>query len=206
MPERKLLLYGYGGHARSVADVALSCGYSSLVFVDSEARPGETFAQHAVVRDFLLVEGSWPFAIAASGDARTRQQQFTDLQERGFSLVSIMSPSSSIAATSELGQGCFVGHHAHVGPSARVGQGTIINTGAIVEHDCNVGEFAHISVNATLAGRGKLGNFSMLGAGSVAIDRVSICDYTIIGAGSVVIRNITDPGVYAGSPCKALRR
>lgn len=206
MNERKLLLYGFGGHARSVADVALSCGYTSLLFVDAQARPGETFAGHSVVSTFKHLEGNWPHAIAASGNAEIRQKQCDELAAQSFHLVSVLSPLSSIAHNSEVANGSFVGHHAHIGPCARVGRGTIINTGAVVEHDSSVGDFAHVSVNATLAGRSCLGSFSMLGAGATVIDGVSIGDHITIGAGSVVIRNIESPGVYAGSPCRSIRK
>jgi acetyltransferase-like isoleucine patch superfamily enzyme len=33
---------------------------------------------------------------------------------------------------------------------------------------------------------------------------VTICDDVVIGAGSVVVRDITDPGVYAGNPARKL--
>ncbi len=206
MNDRRLLLYGFGGHARSVADVALSCGYTHLVFVDRQARPHETFAGHAVLPAFALVEGNWPAAIAASGDAATREKQCEELASLGFDLISVISPLSSVARNAEVAEGCFVGHHAHIGPCARVGRSTIINTGAVVEHDACVGKFAHVSVNATLAGCSCLGNFSMLGAGATVIDKVSIGNHITIGAGGVAIKNIDAPGVYAGIPCKLIQK
>ncbi len=206
MDERRLLLYGFGGHARSVANVALGRGYTRLVFVDSQAQPHETFAGHAVLPAFALLKGQWPEAIAASGNALTRQKQCEELTRLGFELASVISPLSSVACNAEVGRGCFVGHHAHVGPSARLGRGAIVNTGAVVEHDAGVGEFAHVSVNATLAGRSCLGSFSMLGAGATVIDNVSIGNHITIGAGAVVIRNIDAPGIYAGVPCKPIQK
>ncbi|PXX97657.1 acyltransferase [Halomonas sp. LBP4] len=34
---------------------------------------------------------------------------------------------------------------------------------------------------------------------------VTICDDVVIGAGSVVIRDITQPGIYAGNPARQIR-
>lgn len=202
MRERRLLLYGYGGHARSVADVALSAGYTHLVFVDAQAQCNETFAGHPVVVDFSDVQGHWPEAIAVSGSASLRIKQWEHLESLGFQLTSILSPLSSIACNADVGKGSFVGHHAHVGPCARIARGTIINTGAVVEHDSSVGEFSHVSVNASMAGRSCLGSFSMLGAGATLIDNVVVGDRVTVGAGSVVVKNIDSPGVYVGVPCK----
>jgi sugar O-acyltransferase (sialic acid O-acetyltransferase NeuD family) len=204
MRERKLLLYGFGGHARSVGDVALRAGYTSLVFVDAQARVGETFCGHPVVAEFSKVQGEWYEAIATSGNAELREQQCAQLQSLGFELTSIVSPLGSVARNAEIGEGSFVGHHAHVGPAAQIGRGAIVNTGAVVEHDALVGEFAHVSVNAALAGRACLGRFSMLGAGATVIDGVRVGDHATVGAGAVVTSDIRLPGVYAGVPCRPL--
>ena len=206
MSDRKLLVYGFGGHARSVADVALCSGYTHLAFVDAQARPHETFSGHPVVPTFGDLQGDWSEAIAASGDGSKRQMQVDELLQRGFQVVTVLSPRSTIAFNAEVAIGSFVGHHAHIGPGARVGRGAIINTAAVVEHDTQVGDFTHVSVNATLAGSSKIGTVSMLGAGSTVIDGIIIGDHTTVGAGSVVIRSIANPGIYVGAPCKLLRK
>ncbi|MEF9962878.1 MAG: acetyltransferase [Comamonas sp.] len=206
MSDRKLLVYGFGGHARSVADVALCCGYTHLVFVDAQARPHEAFIGHPVVPTFEHLQGGWSEAIAASGDGSKRQSQLDELTQLGFQVVSVLSPRSTIACNAEVAMGSFVGHHAHIGPSARVGRGVIINTAAVVEHDTYVGDYAHVSVNATLAGSSGMGNFSMLGAGATVIDGITIGDHITVGAGSVVIQSIVTPGVYAGVPCQSIRK
>ncbi|WP_423934933.1 NeuD/PglB/VioB family sugar acetyltransferase [Comamonas sp. 23] len=206
MSDRKLLVYGFGGHARSVADVALCCGYTHLAFVDAQARPHETFIGHPVVSAFGDLQGDWSEAIAASGDGSKRQMQLDELTQLGFQVISLLSPRSTIAFNAKVAIGSFVGHHAHIGPGACVGRGAIVNTAAVVEHDTYVGDFAHVSVNATLAGSSRIGNFSMLGAGATVIDRITIGDHTMVGAGSVVIRSIASPGVYAGAPCKPIRK
>ena len=42
MKTLSLLIMGCGGHARSVADIALHIGFKELLFVDHGARAGET--------------------------------------------------------------------------------------------------------------------------------------------------------------------
>lgn len=202
MTPKKLLIMGFGGHARSVADVALACGYTQLLFFDEDAQSGENFLGHPVLSSLHELDVLRCDAFAASGNARMRQQQCLALENAGLSPVSLIAPSASIGVGCIISPGSFVGHQAHVGPMAMVGKFCIINTGAVVEHESSVGDYSHVSVNATIAGRSHLGASSMLGAGAVIIDRVTVGDDVIIGAGAVVVSPISYPGIYIGVPAR----
>lgn len=201
----KLIIIGFGGHARSVANVALSQGFKHLVFVESTAKPGENFLGHRVVRSLEQVDASWTLAHPASGDGLKRKAQCEQIAELGLALVSVVSPSASIGVGSVITDGSFIGDMSHVGPMARIGAGCILNTGSVVEHECTVGDFTHVSVNSTVAGRSRVGELSMLGAGSVVIDGISIADRVTVGAGAVVIRDILESGTYVGTPAIKIR-
>jgi UDP-N-acetylbacillosamine N-acetyltransferase len=205
MNPSKLVILGFGGHARSVADIALSMGFRELLFVDSNAAPGEDFVGHRVTKsiDIDLADGWAVFPAAGRNDLR--QIQCDQIHALGMSPVVLVSPLASIGAGAHISEGSVVGHHAHVGPMARIGIACIINTGAVVEHECLIGAYSHVSVNGTVAGRSSLGSHSMLGAGGVIIDGVSVCDRVIVGAGAVVHRSIEEAGTYAGVPAVRLR-
>ena len=192
--DRGLLILGFGGHARSVADVALACGFRELQFVDQNARDGESFLGFPVLKhhEKTLPDG-WS-AFPAAGDNGRRSLQYAEMLALGWQVASLIAPSASIGVGSRISAGTFVGHHAHVGPMATVGNGCIINTGAVIEHECVVGDYVHVSVNATLAGRSRLGMLSMLGAGACVIDGIDVADGVIIGAGAIVLRSIRGPG------------
>ncbi|MCY1391462.1 UDP-N-acetylbacillosamine N-acetyltransferase [compost metagenome] len=203
-PQGKLLILGFGGHARSVADVALASGYRQLIFVDQNAREGESFAGFPVVKS---VAGSLPpdwAGFPASGDGHRRQSQCDQIRSMGLALATLISPTATTGPDCTICEGSFVGHHAHVGPAARIGAGCIVNTAAVVEHECTVGDYSHISVNSTMAGRSSIGRLCMLGAGAILIDGLSIGDNVTIGAGGVVHRSISQAGTYVGVPAVRL--
>lgn len=204
MNHNKLVIMGFGGHARSVADVALTCGYLELLFVEQNAAQEENFLGHRVVKNLDGLDSSWRDAFPASGDGLQRKKQCETIEKMGLSLVSLVSPLASVGVGSLISSGCFVGKHAHIGPMAKIGRACIINTGAIVEHEADVGDYSHVSVNAAIAGRSKLGAFSMLGASATIIDRLSVTDCVVIGAGAVVVASIKDPGTYVGIPARRL--
>jgi UDP-N-acetylbacillosamine N-acetyltransferase len=200
-----LLVIGFGGHGRSVADVALAAGVGNLLFVDDMARPGESFLDHPVVVALpeRLAEGWTVFPASGSGEKRAQAIRMADT--RGWPVGTVIAPTASIGAGARIARGVFVGHQAHVGPMAVIGEGALINTAAIVEHDAVVGAFTHVSVNATMAGGSAVGAFSFIGAGATVIDRVTLGDRIILGSGAVAVRNLAEAGTYIGVPARAGR-
>lgn len=197
------MIFGVGGHARSVGDVAIACGYDNLLFIDDSAQVGETILGFPVLRrrpDDLSI--GWQ-CIPATGDALMRKQQFKYVVAQGLEVATLIAPTATIGFAAVVGAGSFVAHHAHVGPLARIGSGCILNTGAVVEHEASIGHFSHVSVNATVAGRSRIGSYCFIGAGATVIDKVEVTDSVVVGAGSVVVEMITCPGTYVGCPARA---
>ena len=199
-----LLVLGFGGHARAVADVALACGIEALVFFDVNARDGEDFVGHPVVGALpSSLDAGWA-CMPASGDAATRRRQILDADRLGWPVATLLAPTATLGVGASVARGSFVGHHAHVGPMTRVGEGCIINTAAVVEHECTVGDYAHVSVNATIAGRSRVGDRVFVGAAACVIDGIAICDDVVLAASAVACRSIDLPGVYVGVPARRL--
>jgi sugar O-acyltransferase (sialic acid O-acetyltransferase NeuD family) len=202
-----LVILGCGGHARSVADVALAAGYRRLLFIDDNAQIAETLLGHPVQRVLpRVLPAGWEW-IAAAGDNRQRQRQAAEAEESGWpgsERANLVSPTATIGAGAGIGAGCFIGHHAHVGPLARLGTGVIVNTGALVEHDSVAGDYTHVSVNATVAGHSRVGARCFIGAGAIVIDAISIGDDITLGAGAVAIVSLEAGGTYVGIPARIL--
>lgn len=199
----ELLIMGFGGHARSIADIALACGYTQLFFLDDYAKEQEHFFNFPVTDK--VSSKAWNCFVAAGNNSR-RQMQMQEAQERGWIIESLFSPHATRGIGAQLGKGVLVGHHAHVGPMTIIGDGCIINNAAIVEHDCNIGKFTHVSVNATVSGGVVLGDDVLIGAGAVIRKGVSITDQVVIGAGATVIHDINEAGVYIGTPAKLMKK
>lgn len=200
----KLLIFGCGGHARSVADVFLAGNAGAeILFIDANARPGETILSFPVVKEVskeLLRECEVFFSAGDNFQRRSDFSQNTDLK-----IKSIISGSAHVGKNAVLGRGCFVGNFCHIGPEVIIGENSIINTGAVVEHEVKVGKHCHIGPNATISGRSVIGDEVFLGVGSTVINNINICDNVIVGAGSTVIKDITEPGTYVGNPVRKVK-
>lgn len=197
---KTLVIIGCGGHARSIADVALYNGYKKLIFIDEHARENETILGFDVINDFTLLETLNQFIIGI-GDNIKRETNFSNYMCK----IKLISNDAYIGKQANIDYGVFVGHNVYIGPLAYIGMNTIINTHAIVEHECIIGKHSHISINATIAGRCKIGDNVFIGAGAIVKDGIEVCSHVTIGSGAVVIENITKPGIYVGIPAKKIK-
>ena len=191
-------LLGCGGHARSVADVIVGDDVTAkVVFVDPAARPDEHILGFPVVQS---VPSETLGFVPAIGDNRQREEW-----SGGRRLVSVISASAHVGRRAQIGDGAFVANLAHIGPEAVVGRGVIVNTAAVVEHNVTVGDFVHIAPHATVCGGVHIGARSVVGAGATIRPMITVAGDVLIGAGSVVVKDIAEPGVYAGSPARRIR-
>jgi sugar O-acyltransferase (sialic acid O-acetyltransferase NeuD family) len=203
---RTLVVIGCGGHARSVADVALAAGYDTLRFADRSARPGETILGFRVfpLADMETSLGDDAYIIAL-GDNRERESALHRLEPlAGRPPASVVAPDAHIGRDAVIGPGVFIGWGAHVGPCASIRGNSIINTRAVIEHEAAVGAHSHVAVNALLLGRSRIGDRVFLGAGALVRDGVGVTSDVTIGAGAVVTAEVELPGVYAGVPARLL--
>ncbi|EPE96997.1 NeuD/PglB/VioB family sugar acetyltransferase [Rhizobium grahamii] len=197
-----LFILGFGGHARSAADVAVSAGWSNITFVDRNVIDGEHFSAYHAIRELPEVQRpDWQVFPAAGDNSRRRAQ----IEATTAKLATLVSSSARFGLEAIVGEATFVGHGAHVGPGAIVGRGVILNTQSIVEHEVRIGDYAHVSVNAVVAGRARIGRNVFVGAGAVVIDSISVCDDVVIGAGAVVSSSIDEAGVYVGVPARRMK-
>src|ERR1700761_6577787 len=135
MTTKGLVIFGFGGHARSVAEVARATGFDELVFIEETTEGGESLWGHRVQRQFdEPLPAGWQ-AFPSSGDNRGRQVQLKAIQHRAWPLATLIAPTATICRGASISSGTFVAHHAHLGPESRIGTGCIINTGAVVDHE-----------------------------------------------------------------------
>ena len=133
--------------------------------------------------------------------------------------VTIIEPSNLYECN--LADDVFVGPFVEIQKGVRIGARTKVQSHSFVCELVSIGEDCFIGhgvmfINDTFADGGpaggdnskwkttKIGNHVSLGS-NATIMPVSICDRVVIGAGSVVTKDIHEPGIYAGNPCRRMR-
>jgi acetyltransferase-like isoleucine patch superfamily enzyme len=116
---------------------------------------------------------------------------------------SFVGPFVEIQKGAQIGKRCRIQSHAFICELVTIGDDCFISHGAMFIND--VFDEGCPASNRSLWRQTRLGNNVSIGTNATILP-VTICDKVVIGAGAVVAKNITDPGVYAGSPAKLLRR
>jgi UDP-N-acetylbacillosamine N-acetyltransferase len=202
LTDQEIIIFGCGGHSRSVVDVLLSDRPSArLIFVDEAAKPEETLFGFPVLCHFSKKEHQYFFAI---GDNDKRQKKYLEIGPEH--LLTIISSKAYLGRDIKLDKGVFAGNFVHIGPEATIGANTILNNACIIEHEVCIGSHCHIGPRAVISGRSKINDSVFVGAGATIKDFISVCSNVTIGAGAVIVKDITEPGTYVGCPGKRIKR
>jgi sugar O-acyltransferase (sialic acid O-acetyltransferase NeuD family) len=201
--EKRLVIFGAGGHGRSLAALIQKMGgFDLLGFLDDGVPAGSEVLGLPVLggRDSLakLAEDGIRLAVngvGGIGNLKTRLTVFDLLRQAGFHCPKVIHPTAFIEDSAVLADGVQVFPLAYVGTEVSAGFGTIINTGAIVSHDCQLGETVNLSPGATLAGGVTIGAGSLIGMRATVNLGVQIGEYALVGNGAAVKADVPDRGV-----------
>lgn len=193
-----IVLVGFGGHARSVADtVEQTNRYRIVGYTDLKASFPDNGYKYLGTDDKLeeLYSSGTHKAIVTMGQIgrdKIRHSLYEKLKKIGYEFPVVIDPTAIIAHHVEIGEGTFIGKGAIVNSNTRIGKMCIINTGALCEHDNIIGDFCHLAVRAVCCGTVTIGNNSFVGANATIIQGISIGNEVTVGAGSIVLHNILD--------------
>jgi len=208
----KILLFGGGGHCRSVLDSLLEQNtYADIAIADDNIMPGTAIMGVPVIGNgddlpkLLALGYKQAFvAIGSIGNPQLRMRIFDLLELAGFEIPNIFDKTAVVSRYALLGKGIFAGKNAVINTGTAVGDCAIINTSVVVEHDCRIGRFAHISSASVLCGNVAVGERTHIGAGTVIRQGLTVGSDTMIGMGSVVSDNMPQGVTAFGSPCRVI--
>jgi len=203
-----ILVYGGGGHGKSLIDLLRSLGSYRLVGVIDDGIPvgrailGLQVLGGSEALPDLYAQGVRLAvnAVGGIGNLTVRVEVFQKLAQAGFACPAVIHPTAFVEASAALSPGVQVFPHAYVGSEAHIGYGCIINTGAIVSHDCVLADYANISPGAMLAGEVQVGAGVLVGMGATLNLRVKIGAGARIGNGATVKQDVPEKAlVRAGA-------
>lgn len=209
MSPRPLYIFGGGGQAREVAEVALRLGYApSFVVVDAVEHPEDW---PVVMEGDLDVRSDLAFAIGI-GDNEIRARVAGHYPHAAF--PNLIHPDATVESTTARGlagrRGVVIQAGVRLTANVEIGDFCNLNLNATVSHDTRLGSFVTVSPGASIAGHVAVGEKAWIGVGAVISNGtpgrpVRIGARAVVGAGAVVIRDCDEDGVYAGVPARRLK-
>jgi sugar O-acyltransferase (sialic acid O-acetyltransferase NeuD family) len=206
-----LLLLGAGGHARVVAETAMSTGrFSRIAFLDDRsATPGElpnpsgwpVIGPLAAALDPQLRQ-QYQAALVTIGNAALRLLWLKRLVGAGYNCPVVVHPTAWVSPSAQVGVGSVVFANAVIQAQAVIGIGAILNTGCSVDHDAHLGDCVHICPGARLAGEVQVGERSCIGIGASVIQQICIGADVTVGAGAAVVSDLPDSVTAVGVPAR----
>lgn len=198
-----IIVYGGGGHGRSVIELLRALGsYRIAGVVDDGFAPGELILGVPVLggADSLPALRHQGLRLAVNavggiGNLSARLRVFERLAALEFGFPALVHPSAWVEPSASLSAGVQVFPHAYVGSLAHAGFGCIINTGAIVSHDCKLGDYVNLSPGATLAGNVTVGAGALVGMRATVNINVSIGAGARLGNGTTVKADVPANGI-----------
>lgn len=189
-------LYGASGHAKVIADIIESMGYSVGEVYDDD--PSKLIFRGMRITRNLDNGALWILAIGNNTIRQRIAQQFK------LNYATVIHNSAIISPSVVIGEGTVCMAGAALNADAIIGSHCILNTSCRVDHDCRLADFVHISPGATLCGNVSVGMGTQIGAGAVVLPGIRIGLNCVVGAGATVIRSIPNGTTVVGSPARPL--
>ena len=208
--QKPLILVGGGGHCKSVLEAAESAGYSILGVLDMPEEVGKEILSTKVIGTdddipAYVDKAELIITVGFIKNPAIRIKLYNKIKDAGGKLATVIASTAYVSKYAEIGEGTVVLHQAFVNAGAKVGKNVILNTMTDVDHDAAIGDFTHLSAGVLVAGEAKVGDRCFCGIGSTIQHTRIVTSDVILGAGTLVVKDISEPGVYIGSPAKLLK-
>ncbi len=208
----EIVVVGGGGHARVVISILRKLKYHCILGYTDLKDHGAVMGIPYLGSDReLVVHAVGPkrlnavLAVGQVGLGKPRYELWKRLHAPSLSFPLIVSPDAIVNEGVSGGEGAVVVDGAVINCGATIGRGAIVNTNSTVEHDVLLEDWVHVAPGATISGGATVGRFSMIGAGATIIEGIKITPGCVVGAGATVVHDLTEPGVYVGSPARRIK-
>lgn len=201
--ENRLVIYGVGGHGRSLSALVEKLGsYKIVGYLDDGFQAGDEMLGMNILGglDKLPDLAKQGLRLAVNGiggisDPASRLKVYEHLASAGFFCPTVIHLTAFLEDSAELSDGVQVFPFAYVGTHVQVGFGCIINTGVIISHDCQLAQYVNLSPGATLAGGVSVGEGTLVGMRATVNLGVQVGKGARIGNGATVKSDVPDGGV-----------
>lgn len=190
------VIFGTGGHAGVVSELAQFMGLSIMCYVDD----GRSISKYGdiIINDHAFIEKKiddedYVRVLGVIGIGKNSvRKEINDRYDDNIKWIKLIHPKAIASEEYRIWYGTVICAGATIQTSARIGAHCIINVGAVVTHDCLLLNYVHVGPNATLCGGVMVGEGAFIGAGAVVLPGVKIGAWRRVKAGVVISHDLDD--------------
>ncbi|SPA26387.1 conserved hypothetical protein [Cupriavidus taiwanensis] len=208
-----LVIYGAGGFAREVLQVALDMNSQTPrwdvqgFLVD----PGYDVAEPVhglpvMTTDTWLapVDGELVIAI---GDTSARRAIADRMHAQfGMRFATLVHPRAWVGRQVRIGEGSVICAGALITTDISIGRHVHVNLGCTIGHDAILEDFVTLNPSVNVSGNVHLCEGVMAGTGVKLIPHIRVGAGTVLGAGAVAVADLPADVTAVGIPAKAIRQ
>lgn len=105
----------------------------------------------------------------------------------------------------KIGKGSIVCAGCILTTNITIGKHTHLNLQTTIGHDCEIGDYFTTAPGAKISGNCKIYDCVYVGTNASVKEKISIHSLATIGMNAGVVKNITEPGIYVGTPSKLIK-
>jgi len=206
-----IIVYGAGGHSKTVIDVIEEQGlYRILGVLDDDENVAGTLLGYPVIVNREEKEDAIRRAyggVVAIADSRIRFRIVSKIEAifPKFRFVNALHTTARISRHAKIGQGAVVMCSVRIGVDATIGNHCIICSNSLISHDNTLGDYVFVGPAVCCSGSVTIGAHSYVLSGSVIINNTAIGDHTVVGSASNVVSDLPSNVLAYGNPAKIIR-
>ncbi|WP_166169756.1 sugar O-acyltransferase [Acinetobacter sp. SA01] len=211
---KKLAIFGTGGFAKELLDLALDQGYTDICFLEKEVEQNQTLLGFPVFLESEIVGVSnIDFTIGVAAP-KIRQKIYEFYPHLNFPNLIHSQATLGFGIREQLhhSKGVIIAAGARVTNSCSFGDFVVVSFNCTIGHDCKLNSYVSIMPGVNLSGCIHVGTGVYIGTnaailpGKGPLELKKLGEYSIIGAGAVVSKNTLVHTTYVGAPAKELKR
>ena len=141
--------------------------------------------------------------VVAISDSKKREKVVQSLPEDTI-YTKIIHNNSLISKWVEIGEGAIISAGVILTHNITIGIHAHLNLQTTIGHDCKIGNYFTSAPGVKISGNCIIGDNVYLGTNSCLKQGIEICDNVVVGMGAVVVKDLSEPGVYVGTPARKL--
>ncbi len=207
-----LVIYGTGGLAREVAEIAMAVNerkatYRLLGFLDDNPdKHGQTCGGLPILGgEEWMRENRGVGVVLGIGNPAVKRRLAAKLDALEVPVATLVHPDAWIGQRVTLGKGSVVCAHVSVTTDIVIGAHVILNLNVTVGHDAVLGDFVTVAPGVNISGNVTVGEGCDLGTGGAVIQGKTIGPWSVVGAGAVVVQDLAANVTAVGVPAKVIK-